>query len=224
MSVQRLRDLIRRIGPPGRLAWGVAVSGEAELFPEESLAVLRAVPRRRAEFAAGRLAARRAMAKLGAPATEIPAGPDRAPVWPQGIVGSISHSDGLCVAVVGFAHDVEALGVDIEADAPLDPALIPEICLSEELETLPEAARPAQARRVFSAKEAAYKAHYPRARRIFGFHALSVDLPGGRARFTDHPEVAAIPPESRNELNLRQVVGGGLILSLSLTRAEARSH
>jgi hypothetical protein len=52
---------------------------------------------------------------------------------------------------------------------------------------------------------------------IYGFHSLSVDLTEGRARFTDHPEIVSLSPDSRIDLPLRQVVGGGLILSLSVT-------
>lgn len=177
----------------------------------------RARPTRRAEFAAGRRAARRAMAGLNLPPAAIPMGPDRAPIWPKGIVGSISHANGLCLAVVAFGRDFQRLGLDVERDAPLPSDLIPEICLPEELAPLPRAARPAWATRLFSAKEAAYKAHYPVAAHVFGFHGLRVDLTEGRARFTEHPDVAALPPDSRGDLPLRQATGGGLILSLSAT-------
>ncbi|SNS38549.1 4'-phosphopantetheinyl transferase EntD (siderophore biosynthesis) [Antarctobacter heliothermus] len=224
MRAAQLDLLIRRIGGLRGLAWGVADFGEDDLFPEEAAVMTRACPARRAEFAAGRQAARRAMARLGLDPTPIPMGPDRAPVWPDGIVGSISHAQGLCLAVVARARDVLSLGVDVEGDAPLTAELIPEICLPEELALLPDAARPALATRLFSAKEAAYKAHYPLASHVFGFHGLAVDLTEGRARFTDHPEVAAIPPESRMDLPLRQATGGGLILSLCATPARAPSH
>lgn len=219
MRAAHLDLLIRRIGSPRGLAWGVAEMMDEGLFPEEATAMSRARPTRRAEFAGGRRAARLALAKLGIDPMPIPMGQDRAPVWPGGIVGSISHAQGLCLAVVARTQDFDSLGIDVESDAPLAVDLIPEICLVSELAPLPCAARPAFATRLFSAKEAAYKAHYPQASYIFGFHGLEVDLTQNRVRFTDHPEVAAIPPESRADLPLRQVVGGGLILSLSATPA-----
>lgn len=217
MQAAQLDLLIRRIGPQPGLAWGVAGMGEDDLFPEESAAMARARPARRAEFAAGRQAARRAIAQLGLDPVPIPMGPDRAPVWSKGVIGSISHAQGACLAVVAHARDYLSLGVDVEGDTPLAADLIPEICLPEELALLPNAAHPGLAKRLFSAKEAAYKAHYPRVRHVFGFHGLAINLSKGRARFTDHPDVAAIPPESRTDLPLRQVTGGGLILSLSAT-------
>ncbi|CAM9929839.1 unnamed protein product [Chrysoparadoxa australica] len=61
------------------------------------------------------------------------------------------------------------------------------------------------------------------AKHVFGFHALAVDLSKGCARFTDHLDAAAIPPESRMDLLIRQAAGGGLILSLSATPAHSSS-
>lgn len=214
MGRDDLHCLIRRIGAPDRIGWGVALAGEGTLCPGEEAAVMRAVPDRRAEFAAGRSAARDALRALGLPPAAIPAGPDRAPVWPAGVVGSISHAAGLCIAAVARHDDCAMLGVDVESDTPLASDLIPEICRAEELTGIACVDRPTTAKRLFSAKEAAYKAHYPRVRQIFGFHALSVDLTRGCARFSDHPDVAAIPPESRGDLPLRQAVVDGLILSL----------
>ncbi|WP_300438072.1 4'-phosphopantetheinyl transferase [uncultured Mameliella sp.] len=214
MTAAQLERLVRQIGPLRGLGWGVAVPGEGDLFPAEVAAIARARPARRAEFAAGRLAARRAMAQLDVPTAAIPMGADRAPVWPKGLVGSISHAEGLCLAVVAGAKDYRSLGIDIEGDGPLAEDLIPEICRPEEIALLPKAFRAAEAKRLFSAKEAVYKAHYPLAGQVFGFHGLQVDLAQGRARFTDHPEVASIPPESRADLPIRQVFGGGVILSL----------
>ena len=219
MSDRRIEELIRRIGAPAALAWGRAVPGESDLFEVEARAIARAVPDRKAEFAAGRMAARRALAGLGLPPDSIPMGPDRAPVWPRSVVGSISHTKGACLAIAGHMQQIRSVGLDLEGDAPLDPALIPEICLDAELAGVPPEARPVLAKRIFSAKEAAYKAHYPVVRRVFGFHGLQVDLDRGHARFTDHPEVAAIPPESRADLALRQVCCDGLILSLCVVVA-----
>lgn len=70
----------------------------AELFPEEAVAVASAVTKRREEFAAGRAAARRALAALGVPAAPLPRGERRAAVWPKGFVGSITHCAGFCAA------------------------------------------------------------------------------------------------------------------------------
>ena len=64
------------------------------LLPEERGAVAKAVPKRVAQFTAGRVCARRALAQLGnTEPVPILMGEDRAPQWPAGYVGSISHTD-----------------------------------------------------------------------------------------------------------------------------------
>src|SRR5689334_8284722 len=65
---------------------------ELPLFPEEEHAVGNSIAKRRIEFAGGRYCARIAMTELGFSPCAIPGGPDGAPVWPLGLVGSITHS------------------------------------------------------------------------------------------------------------------------------------
>lgn len=154
---------------------------EAALWPEERAAVQGAVPRRVAEFAAGRRAARRVLASLGHPACALPSGPDRAAVWPLGLSGSIAHDDTLALAV---ARRGGPLGVDIEPDADLPHDLWPIICSANELSRLHnDTAR--QVRRVFCAKEAVFKAQPAQSRALFGFDVLEVTLaePGFHAQF-----------------------------------------
>ena len=99
-----------------------------DLWPVERAAIAHAIPRRQREFAAGRSAARDAVVKLGSPASAIPCAPDRSPVWPDGIVGSITHTRQTCVAIAGRRERVFAMGIDIEEDVPLDPSLWASIC------------------------------------------------------------------------------------------------
>ena len=150
-----------------------------------------AVPQRAREFAAGRRAARDAARQAGLALHRLPMGGDRAPVWPAGITGTISHSDRLCLAIVGLAA-AGTIGLDLEPDAPLAPELWDTLLRPAEIAALPageDAGRTALA--IFAAKEAAYKAQYPLTRRLFGFHDLEITLSPGRFRavFT-----AAHPP------------------------------
>src|SRR5690242_8343874 len=70
----------------------------------------RAAPERQLEFRAGRHCARLAMGLLGAAGPVLRA-PDRSPVWPSGIVGSIAHTRtrnrGFCGAAVARARSEE---------------------------------------------------------------------------------------------------------------------
>ena len=199
-------------------AWpaGVAVaicppqSEPGDLYPVEEAAVSRAVTGRRAEFAGGRRAARRALAALGHPEVAIPMAEDRSPIWPEGIVGSVSHCDAACIAVVARQSDYMALGVDIEPFNPLPEDILPEIGLASELDAVGPDRRLA-GRQLFSAKEAAYKAQYPLSRTLFGFDALRYDGAVRALRFA-----RPVPPFAKGQtIPVSQWTGDGLCLSLS---------
>ncbi len=155
---------------------------EGTLWPEELAGIAGAVPKRRAEFAAGRIAARRCLAALGRAPQALPMAADRAAIWPNGIFGSISHASGIAVAV---ARVTGPLGIDIEADAAVEADLWPIICAADELSDLPELERGRWVRRVFAAKEALFKAQHPARRVMFGFDAVNLRLTAGgfAARF-----------------------------------------
>lgn len=163
-----------------------AAGAESALFAEEAAAVARAIPARRAEFAAGRAAAHGAMATLGRAPAPVAMAADRAPVWPAGVIGSISHCAGACVAVVATAGaGIEALGVDIEPDADLPEDVRALICLPGERDWLARqdaAARGRAARLLFCAKEAAFKMQHALTGEMLGFEAIEVRPEGAAER------------------------------------------
>ena len=162
---------LRAVMPEG-VALGLPVPGDPPLEDPGP-----AVAARRVEFAAGRSAARAAMAGLNLPPRPIPMGEDRAPVWPAGVVGSISHCAGACLAVAGPAARWRGLGLDVEPLQVLEAGLWPVILGPGET---------GDALRSFVAKEAAYKAQYPVSRTLFDFHTLRLDWRGDAfvAQFT----------------------------------------
>lgn len=146
------------------------VGDEAELplLPAEIAA---ARPRRRAEYAAGRIAARAALRRLTGQAALIGMGPDRLPLWPKGTIGSISHNRRNAVALVACAQRYHAAGIDIETvmDAPVARDVIPVIGPVAEKD-------PLSLTLAFSAKESLFKALYPHVG-YFGFQAARFDAP-----------------------------------------------
>lgn len=76
--------------------------------------IQRAAHKRRAEFLAGRLCAQQALLMLNGVGSIPGIKQDRAPQWPQGCVGSITHSDTWAAAVVADNDQYIALGLDIE--------------------------------------------------------------------------------------------------------------
>ncbi len=157
--------IVESLFPPGASAAELRSPGSFEmLMAAEAAAIEHAVPRRAAEFAAGRLCARHALAHLGIQDFPLRAASDRQPVWPESVVGSITHTAGFCAAVVGDKRSFFGLGLDTEAADAVKPELWGSICVAAELDwigSLPEAARSRAATLIFSAKEAFYKCQYP---------------------------------------------------------------
>ncbi len=137
-----------------RWAQGPATATVADLYAVEADAVRGAVPARVAEFAAGRVAARRALAALGTSPVAVPVGSRRMPVWPGGVVGSITHCAGLVAAAVGWSADWWALGIDAEPAQVLDDDVRDAVTTPVERAALTS---PLDATVVFCAKEAFYK-------------------------------------------------------------------
>ena len=122
--------------------------------------------KRRREFTASRRCARKALAALGITGFPLLPGPNRAPMWPPSVVGSITHTDGCadgyCGVVVADRRLTLGLGVDAEPNLPLPAELWPRVLDDEERSDALAAVEPGtHARLVFSAKETTYKALYP---------------------------------------------------------------
>jgi 4'-phosphopantetheinyl transferase EntD len=159
----------------------------SELFPEEREGLERTVPKRIREFAAGRYCVRRCLEELGLAPVAIPSGSDRLPVWPEGVIGSITHTDDHCAAVIARrSQGIVSIGIDLEPDDDLPADILDTICRPEELAWLEErqsSERGVLAKAIFSAKECAYKAQYPLSRDVLEFHDLGVWLYTDEQRF-----------------------------------------
>jgi enterobactin synthetase component D len=133
--------------------------------------------RRQAEYQAGRELAATLLAGLGARTVQVGADADRAPRWPEGFVGSISHSRHLLGVAVGRQADTRGLGIDLEAIADAEAIeAIEAVCMLPDEHGLVAAALPRAdwATLVFSAKEALYKCQFPLTRCPLEFSDLAV--------------------------------------------------
>ncbi|MEG0007023.1 MAG: 4'-phosphopantetheinyl transferase superfamily protein [Aeromonas sp.] len=163
-------------------------------FTEQGIALPhtlgRAVAKRQGEFLAGRLAARQALRPFGLADQEVAIGEGRAPCWPVGMEGSISHSQlaGAGMALCAVRPGRAGLGLDLEAWLSEEQAsqLWPGIVDKEEWERLAAGAATADLSLaegltlVFSAKESLFKALYPRVGRYFDFLDASWSAMGGQ--------------------------------------------
>lgn len=158
-----------------RFAWS-----DIDALPEtEAKLVCDAVPKRRREFTAGREAAREALRKAGCPGVVIGSDSCGAPQWPPGYMGSISHADGLAIAVAASAQNIGAIGIDLEVSDSVHEGLWEQVLHSEEVRNLlefPKAERARWATVLFSAKEAFYKFQYPLTNAWLGFKDVKVSV------------------------------------------------
>ncbi|MFJ1829925.1 4'-phosphopantetheinyl transferase, partial [Streptomyces sp. NPDC088178] len=107
---------------------------DASLFPGEEELIRNAVESRRKEFITARWCARRALGELGLAPVPILKGERGAPIWPRGVVGSMTHCVGYRAAVVARRADVLTVGIDAEPHDPLPDRVLETIALATELQ------------------------------------------------------------------------------------------
>lgn len=178
MNPACLSPLLASLFPPGVVAAELRKVGDsALLLAGEASNLVRAFPKRIQEFAAGRLCARRALTELGFSDYPLSVSSDRRPQWPQPVVGSITHTNGFCGAVVAERKQFRSIGLDGELVGSVAPDIWPHICTPAEaawLEALPETERGKFSALIFSAKEAFYKCQYGVTGQWLEFHDVAL--------------------------------------------------
>jgi 4'-phosphopantetheinyl transferase EntD len=153
---------------------------ESTMFSAEADAVAGAVVERRREFGTVRYCARRALRQLGVPPVPILPDADRAPRWPAGVVGSMTHCAGYRAAVVARSRELCGVGIDAEPHAALPPETAGLVLRDDERAHLASLAEAHPAlhwdRIVFCAKEAVYKAWFPLTGRWLDFDDVSITV------------------------------------------------
>lgn len=187
--------MIEGLLPPGVVA--VDVHGDdptGYLLPEEAAQFGWAVERRKREFTTGRTCARRALHELGLPATSILRGPKREPLWPSGVVGSITHCPGYCAVALARQPEVLTVGIDAEIHDELPPGVLDHVAIEPERAWLAAVAteRTRWDRLLFSAKESVYKAWFPLTGRWLGFNDALVTFDPTAGTF--HARLLVAPP------------------------------
>ena len=159
-------------------------------FARAGIVPVSGVAKRQSEHLAGRLCAREALRRVTGQATTPGVGEDRAPQWPAGTCGSITHSHNRAAAIVAPTRQWRSLGIDLERMMPPQRAerLAAEILTPQELQRIahldPEQ-RAWQISLTFSLKESLFKALYPLVLKRFYFQdaeLLWIDPEQRRAR------------------------------------------
>lgn len=170
--------------PPAGLIRFDAAGFDATAFVANGIdcpaSIARSVGKRQTEFFFGRLAARHVLSAMKVAPVVVPIGPSREPVWPSGIIGSISHSRQYAAAIALERGRYSGVGIDIESVIPneMQAALLSTVVSVSELACLKamKAALPLDTLLtiVFSAKESLFKGAFTSVGRYFDFSAAEV--------------------------------------------------
>jgi 4'-phosphopantetheinyl transferase EntD len=176
-----LQSAIDAISCPGIMIRHRLISpgDELALLPDESSAFASSILKVRRASGAARIVARQMLSRLGQPECALPRAPSGAPIWPAGIVGSLSHDSRVAVAAVGSCRDVGAIGIDVEPAECLPSELLGIVATPRE--RLNIAHDPYRGRLLFAAKEAVYKALYPLDHLFLEHHDIEIDLASHKA-------------------------------------------
>ena len=200
---------------------------EVVVLPEEQVAIAGAVEKRRREYATVRHCARTALRELGLAPVPILSGARREPLWPPGVVGSLTHCAGYRGAAVGRDRDVHAIGIDAEPHQPLAAGVLGLIALDAERTHLEELAaadsRIRWDRLLFCAKEAVYKAWFPLALDWLGFEQAAVTIDPVELTFSARLLVPGplVNGERLTGFDGRWVVRDGLVVTAVAVPASA---
>lgn len=126
---------------------------------------------RKQEYIAGRFCAVRAANHIGIIISSLPSADTREPVWPEGVVGSISHSKQLAISCVALSKEISSIGIDAEELIKLSlcSEIAPVVASQEELAYLKNFDAQKGLTILFSAKESLYKALFPLVRTFIDY-------------------------------------------------------
>ncbi|HTJ54296.1 MAG TPA: 4'-phosphopantetheinyl transferase superfamily protein [Nitrosospira sp.] len=155
------------------------------LYPGESSLIKGASEKRERDFCAGRYCAHQVLGRLGYEGIPVLKDINGAPTWPMNIVGSISHSGEVAIAVAAYTEHIRSLGVDIqEHGKPFPRDVLYSFFRSEEINAILKV-QPTlisyHAYAIFSAKESVLKCCYTAFGYLLEFTDISIemDLAGG---------------------------------------------
>ncbi len=134
--------------------------------------------KRKAEFLVGRYCAAQALRSLGkSNSIHVGINPDRSPAWPEGIVGSITHTNNFAFAAVERRDMCRGIGIDTENIIDEESENIKHSILTEKelsLRTKTELEECAFLTLIFSAKESIFKCFNPIIKKYFGFQDVEI--------------------------------------------------
>lgn len=156
------------------------------LLAEEASATTNFSEKRLAEFKLGRACARELLTSLGYADFPVRVGESRQPLWPDGLIGSISHTREFALCAIAPQQQITGLGIDIEVIEQEAFDLLAMVTSSEELERIRAKVTGCHylAKLLFSAKESVFKCQFTFTGEWLEFKDVSLNLDFVRRLFT----------------------------------------
>lgn len=161
------------------------------LLPEEASATANFSKKRLDEFTLGRVCAREVLATMGYAGFPVRVGDARQPVWPENLVGSISHTGDIAICAIARAQDIVGIGIDIELISPDSFDLLGIVASAKEHATLSPSLKHSSymAKLLFSAKESVFKCQFPLTGKWLEFKDVTLTLDHESRQFETEIEV-----------------------------------
>jgi len=178
----------------------------ADIFPSEREIVGSAVDKRKAEFSTGRVLVAQSLHLLGVPRQPVLKGSKNEPLWPTGLVGSITHTGEICIVAVARESVCGGVGVDVErCDANVSELAHLILSPGEAERSMAQSGRHRDdtVRLTFSAKESVFKAVFVHLERFIEFEEVSIEFDHRLQSF-----IAAATGDERLDTLLRSGKGG----------------
>ncbi|MFI5779889.1 4'-phosphopantetheinyl transferase Npt [Nocardia sp. NPDC051570] len=220
--------MIGRILPEGVAAAELLdYPADLKAHPGEEHLIEKSVEKRRRDFIGARHCARLALEQLGEPPVAIGKGERGMPLFPRGVVGSLTHCDGYRAAALAHRLRWRSIGIDAEPHAALPEGVLDSVSLAPERDWLktaiPETGLHLD-RLLFCAKEATYKVWFPLTLRWLGFEEahITFTVDGGGSAGTFHSELL-VPGQTNDggaplsSFDGRWLISDGLILTAIVT-------
>ena len=175
-----LSSIVEYLGVEVQLAGGIVNEQVKPVHADEWQLVANASLKRQREFTCGRYYAHQLLIAAGYGDCFVDRDDKGCPIWPDGVIGSISHTNDYCVAVLSANTATAALGVDLEECGRMKESLWPRLFTDQEIQQIRAVRSPAESMRlaaiIFSAKEAFYKCDYPLNGRSYDFREVEVTV------------------------------------------------
>lgn len=133
--------------------------------------------KRLSDFRASRYCAKQILEKFGIHNYPLLINEHRAPIWPNQLVGSLSHTKNFCFGVIARGLDIKAIGIDVEVNKPLKDDLLKLICTAKDQNYFKLYSSPNHAATIiFSIKESIFKCLHPIYKKWIDFKEVDVIL------------------------------------------------